>query len=257
MIEQFLGIRLAQSSAGGFTFSQWIAEPFGEAVQFHEHQVAHLMYIVAGDYASDAIGPARAPLIYNPPQTVHRDRFQRAGGFFAVSLPDVDEVELPKCPTRIADASAHALVRRLMRQRSATVAEEICYELLGSIAEGRQANRPAWLRRAHDFLNDCYAEPITIRHLSRMVGVHPIHLTRSFRGAYGCTPHEFLQSRRVQRAADLLVSSSRPLSHIAIDVGFADQSHFTKHFRATFGVPPGEYRSHVSSRQYEDLRRRL
>jgi AraC family transcriptional regulator len=84
---------------------------------------------------------------------------------------------------------------------------------------------------------------VSIKNISQAVGVHPIHLTRSFQSFYRCTPGEFLRNLRLRRSAELLVSTKLSVAEIALESGFFDQSHLTRHFRRTFGIPPGEFRS--------------
>lgn len=72
--------------------------------------------------------------------------------------------------------------------------------------------------------------------------MHPVHLTRTFRRFFGCTPGEYLRERRLEKAASLLAGSRLPLSEVALESGFADQSHLAKAFKRAYGVTPSEYR---------------
>lgn len=69
---------------------------------------------------------------------------------------------------------------------------------------------------------------------------HPAHLVRAFSGAYGIAPHQYLMSRRVDRARRLLLEG-RPPGEVASATGFYDQSHLTRHFKKLVGVTPGRY----------------
>jgi AraC family transcriptional regulator len=71
-------------------------------------------------------------------------------------------------------------------------------------------------------------------------------MARVFRRHNGCSPGEYLRRIRVRRACRLLADTDRPLSAIAYDTGYADQSHFTRHFKRAMGVTPGEYRGLVA-----------
>jgi AraC family transcriptional regulator len=83
---------------------------------------------------------------------------------------------------------------------------------------------------------------LSVGDVATEVGVHPVHLARVFRNAWGCSPAELLRWRRVDRAADMLRRSDRPCAQIAADAGFVDQSHMTRAFRAAYAVTPGIYR---------------
>lgn len=83
---------------------------------------------------------------------------------------------------------------------------------------------------------------VTVTDASRDAGVHPTHLIRTFRRFHRCTPAEFVRAFRLEKAAQLLARTRQPLVDVALACGFADQSHFMKHFRRAFGVAPGRYR---------------
>jgi AraC family transcriptional regulator len=69
------------------------------------------------------------------------------------------------------------------------------------------------------------------------------HFLRVFRRLTGVTPHQYLISARMRRAALGLASSRHPVLDVALDAGFGDLSTFNKRFRATFGVTPTQYRA--------------
>jgi len=92
-----------------------------------------------------------------------------------------------------------------------------------------------------------YAEALSVKDIAARVGVHPVHLARTFRAHMGCSPGDFLQDLRVQRAAMLLKNTNLGAAEIALATGFADQSHFTKQFRRAFTVPPGKYRRRLTA----------
>lgn len=83
---------------------------------------------------------------------------------------------------------------------------------------------------------------MTMAEIAETVGVHPVHLSRTFRQHYGMTMGEYLRRVRVEEAAKALVSTTRPLSDIAYTAGFADQAHFTRVFKNVMGLSPGAYR---------------
>lgn len=131
---------------------------------------------------------------------------------------------------------------------AALALEGLTLELLAALVRSRRESArpgppPAWLRRVREALIDRHAErELRIADLATVAGVDPAHLARAFRAHYGMTAGEYLRGVRVQRAADALVASSAPLAHIALDAGFADQSHFTRVFRSAYGVTPKRWR---------------
>ena len=76
-----------------------------------------------------------------------------------------------------------------------------------------------------------------------MAGVHPVHLARTFRETQGMTIGQYFRGVRLARATDLLRDPRRPLSDIAIEAGFSDQSHLCREFKRATGVSPGRFRA--------------
>ncbi|NGO43311.1 helix-turn-helix transcriptional regulator [Streptomyces ureilyticus] len=81
---------------------------------------------------------------------------------------------------------------------------------------------------------------IALDEAARLVHAHPAHLVRAFSAAFGIAPHQYLMSRRVDRARRLLLGGHPP-SEVATATGFYDQSHLTRHFKRLVGVTPGRY----------------
>jgi len=81
-----------------------------------------------------------------------------------------------------------------------------------------------------------------LRSIARECGLSPSHFARAFTISVGQPPHQWLLEQRVDLARQLLGESSLPLCDIAIQCGFADQSHFTRVFSARTGLSPGRWR---------------
>src|ERR1700733_6241544 len=86
------------------------------------------------------------------------------------------------------------------------------------------------------------ARPLELKEMAAVAGMSKYHFLRVFRGLTGMTPHRYLISARLRRAALALASSRRPVIAIALDAGFGDLSTFNKTFRAVFGLTPTQYR---------------
>lgn len=254
--EFFGGVRRL-CSMGAVTVSHRIADRSPDEVLEHTHEDAHFVLVTGGKYVSTAAGTRleeRPVLIYNPPGTAHRDRFERGrGSFFAISLaPEAAALALagssvPRAAQHLIGETQHSLVsqiaRACTRDDGLLSVEALCFELLGSMEpQIAPSLPPAWLRLAHELLCDRYADGLTIGDIAHAVGVHPIHLARVFRRHYRCTPGDFQRFRRLERAAALLTEARHAPGEIAQRCGFADQSQLTKAFTRLFGLPPGAYR---------------
>lgn len=113
--------------------------------------------------------------------------------------------------------------------------------------EARSAPFP-WLERVREQIDDEFRWSHTLESLARSVGVHHVHLARDFRRRFGCTVGHYIRQRRVEFACHRLTASRDPLSEIALDAGFADQSHFTNTFRQLVGMTPGVFRARFFAR---------
>ena len=99
------------------------------------------------------------------------------------------------------------------------------------------------LLRAKDFIDTHYREPIQVATMARAAHQSPAHFTRQFRDAFGETPHQYLLTRRMERAAALLRNTDYSVARICVSVGLSSVGSFTTAFRRTFGEAPAQYRA--------------
>jgi AraC-like DNA-binding protein len=98
------------------------------------------------------------------------------------------------------------------------------------------------LLRARDLVDSRYDEPLDLRTLAREAHVSPRHFSRSFRRVFGETPHQYLLSRRLERARHLLRTTEMPVAEICLEVGFTSVGSFTTTFTRQIGVSPTTFR---------------
>ena len=99
------------------------------------------------------------------------------------------------------------------------------------------------LLRAKDLIDRGYGEPLDVPALARAAFASPKHFIRSFRAAFGETPHRYLLQRRVERAKELLRATDASVTEISLEVGFRSLGSFSTDFRAHVGAPPSRYRA--------------
>jgi len=99
------------------------------------------------------------------------------------------------------------------------------------------------LLRARDLVDWRYAEPITVDDMARTAGLSRAHFSAEFRRAFGETPHAYLLTRRLERAAALLRSTDHSVARICVEVGWTSVGSFTTSFRRCLGVTPTAYRA--------------
>lgn len=99
------------------------------------------------------------------------------------------------------------------------------------------------LLRARDAMDRSYAEPLDVPAIATVAHLSEAHFIRSFRAAFGETPHRYLQRRRVERAMFLLRETDRSVTDICLDVGFTSLGTFSRTFRDIVGESPSVYRA--------------
>jgi AraC-like DNA-binding protein len=99
------------------------------------------------------------------------------------------------------------------------------------------------LLRAKDLADARFAEPIGVEDMAGAAGLSRAHFSREFRRAFGESPHSYLLTRRLERAAALLRNTDRPVGEICLDVGLTSVGSFTTSFKRNFGRTPTVYRA--------------
>ncbi len=99
------------------------------------------------------------------------------------------------------------------------------------------------LTRAKDLADRRYADPLDVDDLARAAGLSRAHFSREFRRHFGESPHAYLLTRRLERAAALLRTTDRSVAEICFDVGLTSVGSFTTSFTRTFGMSPTRYRA--------------
>lgn len=210
--------------------------------------------------------PAGSVVVINPDE-VHTGYAGDEGGWVYRTLyPEADL--LKQIAGQMRDSAGHypffteaviddprltALVRRLhhtLEKSPAALDREVAFtEAVAHLIRHHADDRPlirapgaehSAVKLAQDFLESHYAENISLEQLAALVNLSPYYFTRVFSRSVGIPPHTYLTQVRVERAKALL-SVGLPISQVAAETGFVDQSHLTRHFKRIVGVTPGQY----------------
>lgn len=172
------------------------------------------------------------------------ERPRRRGGLFTHATAPPAPEALP------AIVHAHAA----LRARSPELLREAALLALEHAATARAAPPPlpplVSLRRLARAIRHVEAhcdEDCSLDALAAHARLSPFHLVRVFRAATGQTPHQFVLATRLRAAEALLRTTSRPITQLALDVGFGDLTNFGAAFRRAFGLPPRAYRARTRS----------
>jgi AraC family transcriptional regulator len=258
-IGQFFG-KVSQRWAADSVVVNRLVHTQPRSLPSHAHQAGFVSLMLQGEYRETAgfsqFGYQPFSCIYHPPAMDHHDEIGRAGvtlltlefkpelfdgmDFAAVNLRPIIDLsgrqpawELMDLYQRISSNAANDLD---IESRAVALAFSI---VKFSVRAPRDLRS---LQRAREYVHAHFSENLTLARVARAAGVHPVYLGQIFRRQFGETLGEYLNRIRVRAAAGLLANSDVPLSSIAVDLGFYDQSHFTRVFRQVTGATPGTFR---------------
>jgi AraC family transcriptional regulator len=143
------------------------------------------------------------------------------------------ELELDQpCGRVYADSLAVALASQLLRRWSKSAPKQLT----------RGLPRPT-LQRVLAYIDDRLSADLNLSSVAEVAGMSSSHFGSLFRNSVGMPVHRYIVRRRVERAVDLITRTRLPLSDIALQVGFANQSHMAMAVRRLTGVTPRHLRS--------------
>lgn len=225
----------------------------------HAHDELHLSLVLRGHVVEDIGGERHVgsslSIVAKDPGVHHADAFGPEGATlirlsFPGSLASLSGAGTPAPDWRwLHDAAAARPFLRIARRASA-LEERVCtddddlVDLLARVSPVTPSPRgrpPAWLAVIHARIVD---EPSTAsaRLLAEQAGVHPVYLARAFRRWYGGSVRDLVRWSRVRDSAACLASTTASVSTIAQEMGFADEPHLCRTFRAEVGLTPSRFR---------------
>jgi len=222
----------------------------------HDHLRPGWTLTLSGTYVerfgqNEAVLPTGA-VVAKPATARHSNRYGSAGARCLLIGVEPDRVALDRVSVHDT-GPVPKIMQRIHTEfvarnaACALVLEGLALELAAyeiRLAETpRHGPPPPWLARVREQLHASLACPPTFASLAHEAGVHPVHLSRAFRRAYGATPGEYSRRIRIEHARRLLARSTKAISQVANLVGFCDQSHFTRVFKDLTGLPPARYRA--------------
>jgi AraC family transcriptional regulator len=101
---------------------------------------------------------------------------------------------------------------------------------------------PDVLRQTLNYIQEHLSEEITLEAIANHVGISQYYFSHLFKQSMGVSPYQYVLRQRIERAKQLLKQSDLSIAEIALECGFANQTHLTKHFRNLAGTSPKAYR---------------
>ncbi|WP_445262600.1 AraC family ligand binding domain-containing protein [Pseudomonas sp. EA_105y_Pfl2_R69] len=215
---------------------------------------------------SEHLAPTGSMILINPDELHSCSKAHEQGWQYRAFYPDntqvggvLAELELSQqgapsfASSVLHDPQLHRLfaeLHRLLGSNASALQQQtawreaiaLLFQRHGRIPTGLAPGRePLAVARAKDLLASQLATPPSLEALAQAVNLSPFHFARVFRRATGLPPHAWLKQRRLEQARGLLKSGCTPLN-VALQLGYADQSHLSRQFKQAYGVAPGEYR---------------
>jgi AraC family transcriptional regulator len=257
----FFGVNRRERHAGAFLLSETHYRG-GLTVPPHVHPLPYFGFLLGGSYhehlGRQSVSFAPLSFVFHPCREV---RYGQLGGggarlFHVEMAPHLiealgDEGTLPDCSVDCHAGPLVSLSQRLYREfRLADAAsdltiEGISLEIIGALLRSRtraESARAVWLEQVRDRLHADLAGTLTAGSLAAEVGVSPVRLARAFHRVFGESLGTYHRRLRVRRACERLRERDATLTEVALETGFADQSHFTRVFRRLTGTTPAAYR---------------
>jgi AraC family transcriptional regulator len=153
-----------------------------------------------------------------------------AGKLYTESLIDLLVIHLLRQHSAFGQSAASS---------SADAPNVVTASLTLSLKTDTRQFSPSRLKRVLEYIHDNLEQNLSLVDLATLANLSPSRFTRVFRQETGLSPHQYLIQARIERAKHLLRSGSEvSIGRVAHQVGFADQSHFTRHFKRIVGVTP-------------------
>ena len=263
---QFYGHILKKHNCCGLTLSE-LKHESARKLPEHSHELAFFCLVLDGDYR-EQYGAKKVEyqpftVLFHPPGLTHHDEIGHSGArFFNVELQSQWIARLGEYSTVPATSvDLHGgemvwLATRLYREYREMNAcaplaiEGLALEMLATVARTKEPSEkraPSWLARAVDLLHADFHQNLTVNQVAAEIGVHPFHLSKVFRQFHHQSIGEYTHKLRVHFACQQLLQPEIELADVALQAGFADQSHFTRIFKQITGLTPGAFRAAMMS----------
>jgi AraC-like DNA-binding protein len=149
----------------------------------------------------------------------------------------------------LLDAAMHQLYRKektargTLLEAASLLRQQIDPPTAQEPSDGRERLLAWQARKVRDYIDSHITGPVLVADLCALVQRSPAHFARSFKSTFGEPPHSFVVRRRVELAAQYMLTTDASLSDIALQCGFTDQAHLCKHFRQATGETPAASQS--------------
>lgn len=252
----------SRRSAGDFGLRYALNLP-GCAQGPHRHPEARIVFSMRSGfdsrYGDRTVDVGDSAALFRPAGEEHEDRYPAPTATLALLLPQDSPAASHGRPYVLRDGVFAGLAEVLRREMAAVdtasglVMEGLALLAASKVLHGRpleEKGHPRWIAAVRERVEAEYASPPTLAELGRMVDRDAAYVATTFKRVYGNSVGDYLRQQRLWQARRCMdAEPDCTLSEVAQRCGFADQSHFTRHFRRLFTVTPSEYRRRYGAGQ--------
>ncbi len=227
----------------------------GSKLPMHKHAAPYVSLLLRGGYLELSQQEERVcsagMLIWHPRGEAHADHFDSVGGLMLdvevdrAWLDDAQQALHPASRARVyCGGRPFALGLQLYRllAQEADGGPDLATELLSFFFSGTfDRQPPPWFQRALEMAAVIGDHKLTLSGIGREVGIHPVHVARSFLRFTGATFGDYLAQVRIRAAFDMLVLRRSTIAEVAYTCGFADHAHLCRTFKAATGLTPSQF----------------
>jgi len=258
---QFYGYEVGRREVSGLSISERWRLPSSVSAPEHAHENAHFVIALQGRYKFAGLKRSassdRQLITYTPPGFSHSDGLQTVGKLLTVTFNRERYEQLGQAcrlpagelcvPLAGLWASATRLRSEMLRADpfASLIIDGLCLEIAGSVLRRSTTKHvdSRLFNRIKEMLHNWpEGVPLNLTALSKQADVTNHETVLSFRRHAHCSPGEYLRRLRLERSRERLLGSRQPLTTIAAEAGYADQSAFTKAFTRFAGCSPGAFR---------------
>ncbi len=170
-----------------------------------------------------------------------------------LSVPPLDGLDLPQVRVAMLAVGAELTAGAGGPLAAESLANVLAVQLIRHVSAPRRLRRPdgalprGRLRAVVEYIEDRLGAGPSLEQMAAVARLSTYHFAHLFKRATGLPPYQYVITRRVERAQQLLREGDLSLGEIAARTGFSDQSHFSRHFKRLVGVTPGRFRMHTRS----------
>lgn len=262
----FYGTRIKRTEAAEFALVEAMYSP-NQVHPKHSHERSTFCLVLRGNftetYGRDALICTASTLLFYPAGEIHMERFHKARTHCFIIEVQPSWLRRVSQSSILIDRGANFHGGRIpglamrayqefcaLDQFSLLSIEGFILEMIAEIlrySQRLQNRRPSTrISLVREVIQEHFSETLTLNAIAEKVGLHPAYVAQAFRKTYGSTVGEYTRWLRVEAACRELSKPNLPIATIAANLGFFDQSHFTRTFRRLIGVTPAEYRKSLS-----------